>query len=230
MKKTFFLLLFFFIFTALCFAGVSVVGSLTRETAVNPGERFEGIVLLKNTGQAPESVRIYKTDYLFYADGKTFYDAPGSAPRSSAAWISFTPNRLTIYPTETVSVQYTGRVPDDPSLKGTYWNLLMVEPMVMDLEEEQKKPKTLGIKTVIRYGLQMVTHIGNTGDRKIRFPEKKLVTEEGKTLLQVDIENIGMRGLNPTVRVELYKEDAPCSDDLKAAVCGFIPAVPSDIK
>ena len=208
MKKTIFLLLFFFIQTGFCFAGVSVVGSLTREIAVNPGDRFEGIVLLKNTGQDPESVRIYKTDYLFHADGKTYYDEPGSTPRSSAAWLSFSPNRLTVYPTETVSVHYTGRVPDDPNLKGTYWSLLMVEPMVMDPEEEQKKPKTLGIKTVIRYGLQMVTHIGNTGDRKIRFPEKKLVTEEGKTLLQVDMENIGMRGLNPAVWVELYKEDA----------------------
>jgi len=50
----------------------------------------------------------------------------------------------------------------------------------------------------------MLTHIGDTGTRKIKFLDKKLFSQDGKTILQMDIENIGERWLTPTLWVELY--------------------------
>lgn len=198
-------LIFLIVSTDFCFAGISVVGGLTQEKIANPGpgDKFERTILLKNTEKKPLGVKIYKTDYLFYSDGTTLYGEPGGVPRSNASWITISPNRLTIHPGETVPVHYAVRVPDDPDLKGTYWGMVMVEPLAEAASEENGK---FGIQTVVRYGIQVVTHIGNSGTRQIKFSDKKLIVADGKRKLQIDMENIGERGLSPSVWTELYDQ------------------------
>lgn len=209
MKKVIFFFLFFFSVANFCFSGVSVIGGLSREKAVMPGERFEGIIFLKNKGEGPAEVKVYQTDYLFFADGRNIYGEPGGIPRSNAKWISLSPTRTTIPPNQTSSVHYTVQIPENPDLKGTYWSMVMVEPMAgvspEGIEGEKGKIK-LGLQTIVRYGIQIVTDIGDTGIRKIRFLDRKLISEDGKRLLQVDIENTGERWLSPLVWVEIYNE------------------------
>ncbi|MCJ7459617.1 MAG: hypothetical protein MUP17_11580 [candidate division Zixibacteria bacterium] len=207
MKRISCLFLILFVLGESSFAGVSLIGELTREKTMQPGEKFEGKVTLKNTGETSWEVTIYKTDYLFYADGSNIYGESGRIPRSNAGWLSISPTRLTIPPKEMASVYYIIEVPQQPDLIGTYWSMLMVEPTSetgsKDIEDETGKVK-LGIKTVLRYGIQIVTNIGDTGDRKIKFLDKKLISQDGRRTLQMDIENIGERWLRPTLWVELY--------------------------
>lgn len=208
MKGIIFLLLFIFL-NNFCDAAVSVVGELSHEKIVKLGERVEGIIFLKNNGEIPAEVRIYQTDYLFFADGRNIYSEPGSVSRSNAKWISLGPTRLTILPNQTNPVHYILQVPDDSSLKGSYWSMIMVEPIALAPLESITKEKgkiKLGVQTIVRYGIQIVTDIGDTGVRKIRFANKKIINEEGKKLLQIDIENIGERWLSPLVWTEIYNE------------------------
>ena len=222
MKKILCFFLFFVFLVDFSFAGVSVIGKLTREKTLQPGEKFEGVINLKNTGETSCRVNVYQTDYLFYADGSNIYGEPGSAVRSNANWLSVSPNRLTIPPNEMASVYYTVRVPqiqelasaynnvqvpESPDLIGTYWSMVMIEPVPEtgpeSIEDEAGKVK-MGIQTKVRYGIQMVTNIGDTGARKIKFSDKKLIDQDGQKLLQMDIENIGERWLSPTLWVEIY--------------------------
>jgi hypothetical protein len=180
MKKK---ILCFFLFVALSvdfsFAGVLVMGELTREKTLQPGDTFEGTITLKNTGETSCRVNVYQTDYLFYADGRNIYGEPGTAVRSNADWLSVAPSRLTVPPDEMASVYYTVRVPqiqelasihDDlqlmESLKlvGTYWSMVMIEPMGQtgpeNIEDVARKVK-MGVQTKIRYGIQIVTNVGD---------------------------------------------------------------------
>lgn len=223
MKKK---ILCFFLFVVLSvdfsFAGVLVMGELTREKTLQPGESLEGTISLKNTGETSCQVNVYQTDYLFYADGSNIYGKPGTAVRSNADWLSVAPNRLTIPPNEMASVYYTVRVPqiqklastynniqvlESPDLIGTYWSMVIVEPVPQtgpeSIEDETRKVK-MGIQTKIRYGIQMVTNIDDSGVRKIKFSDKKLTNQDGRRFLQIDIENIGERWLAPTLWVEIY--------------------------
>ncbi len=221
-KKILCFFLFFVVLVDLSFAGVLVMGELTRERTLQPGETFEGTINLKNTGETSCRVDVYQADYLFYADGSNIYGEPGSAVRSNANWLSVAPNRLSIPPNEMASVYYTVRVPqiqelasaynnfqvlESPDLIGTYWSMVMVEPMPQtgpeSIEDETRNAK-MGIQTKIRYGIQMVTNIGDTGARRIKFSDKKLINQDGRIFLQMDIENIGERWLSPTVWVEIY--------------------------
>jgi hypothetical protein len=191
---------------------VIVVGSLSREVTLQPGGKNEGRIILRNTGDSPREVKLYQTDYMFSADGASEYGDPGSVARSNASWVTFTPRQVTVPGNETYSVYYTIEVPDDPSLTGTYWSMLMVEPLAAEdfavsppAEDEQAR---IGVRTVLRYGIQFVTSIADTGTREMRFADRQLVaTEDGARVLRLDIENSGERWLRPLVWAELYDKD-----------------------
>jgi hypothetical protein len=204
MKKAFILLLFLLIPFTKCLAGITVLDGLSHEYTVNQGSRIEGKITLRNSGVEPQQVRVYQTDYLFFATGDNIFGEPGSIPRSNAKWISFSPSRLTILPNETTFVYYQIQVPEKTDLPGSYWSMLMVEPF------EEKTPETirkgLGVQTVIRYGIQIVTDVGMKPEPKIRFLDKKLITENEKRIFQIDIENTGNTWLSPSVLVELYDQ------------------------
>ena len=209
MKKLI-LLLVFLLLADTCFASVSVIGKLTRIKSVNPGETYEGVIVLKNKGDSPSQVKIYQTDYFFASDGKNIYGDTGSMHRSNGRWITFSPNLLLIPPNDTASVYYTVTVPEETGLKGSYWSMLMVEPTssagAQVIKAEEGKAE-LGLQVVIRYGVQIVTDIGDTGVINIRFLDKKLVRSDTGRNLQLDIENIGERRLKPSLWAELYNAE-----------------------
>ncbi len=189
-------------------AGISIIGGLSREKVAQPGETYQGTIILGNNGTVLEEVKVFQSDYLFFADGSNRYDKPGTVPRSNGGWITLSPTRLTIAPQEQVLVDYTVKVPADPNLTGTYWSMVVIEPIPdahSDGGAEKGKIK-VGITQVIRYGIQVMTHIGDTGSYKVKILDKSFIQKEGKSILQIDIENIGERWLMPSVWAELYNE------------------------
>ncbi|MFH1941631.1 MAG: hypothetical protein ABIL68_05960 [bacterium] len=187
-------------------AGVTVLGDLTHEKNVLPGETYSGVIIILNTGEEPEEIKVYQTDYLFFRDGTSVYGNPGEVLRSNAAWISFSQKRFTVAPKQRQTVHYTVEVARREDLSGTYWSVLMVEA-VPRISPESMEKSGLGIRTVLRYGVQMISHIGNSGTRELKFLGSKLLNEEGKKILQVDIENTGERLLRPEVWAEFYDKN-----------------------
>ena len=188
---------------------VSVLGGLTHQMTLAPGERKEGTIQLYNRDDVAARVRISQTDYLFYADGRTLYDEPGSGNRSNAAWIDVSPLNVTIPPRETVSIFYEITAPGDPGIAGTYWSIIMVEPIAETGTgvKGQDGKAVLGLRTVIRYAVQIISDIGETGSSTISIADNKVVLCEGKTLLQTDVANVGERWLSPAVWTEFYDKD-----------------------
>ncbi len=188
------------------FAGVAVIGGLTRQHTVKPGEAFEGVLLVKNTGKAPLEINFTQTDYTFTADGESHYDKPGTHPRSNARWIALNPPRATIPPLETVSIYYQGRMPDAATLAGTYWSMIMVEPVAAHapLAEGGQNQVAMGVQAVMRYAVQVITTLGTSGTEQLAILDKKMLTEAGKSVLQLDVANTGERMQTPTLSAELF--------------------------
>jgi hypothetical protein len=188
-------------------ASISVRGKLTHEKQATPGEAYESGIYISNTGDEAEQVTVYPTDYLFSCDGEYFYDKLGSNPRSNGEWIEFGPTRLTIPPRGDAVISYKVRVPDDPRLIGTYWSILMVEVVSKGAPEQAQEHDgrvKMGINQIFRYGVQIVTHIEDTGQRKIRFLDSRLLRDGDARILRVDLENTGERWLRPSLWAELY--------------------------
>jgi hypothetical protein len=187
------------------FAGVSVVGDLTQESTAGRGQSYTGTIVLQNTGDEELEVDLYQTDYRFSADGRNDYGEPGKSPRSNAAWIVFSPRHLSMPARQRAEVSYTVQVPDDASLVGSYWSLLMVEGLPKPVAEAPKSVQpAITLKTVIRYGIQMITNIGDTGTRALQFAATRLLRDGRSRSLQIDVENPGERWLETAFWVELY--------------------------
>lgn len=188
-------------------AGISVGNGLTREFALKPGDKADGHIVVKNTSNTAQTVRVYQVDYSFDADGRTDYGEPGSLARSNCAWMTVAPRQFTVPANSTASAYYTVQVPGDQALAGTYWSVLMVEPVAEDSLEPPKSEQgkaAVGIRTSMRYAVQIVTHIGDTGSKDIEIVRKQVLTNETGASLQLDIRNAGERWVRPSVRVELY--------------------------
>jgi hypothetical protein len=193
-----------------CKALVSIRGELTHERQLRPGERYEGAIRVNNTGDEPEEIEIYKTDYRFDCRGNYYYDPPGESPRSNANWIAFSPHKVAIPPQGTVIVNYALETPPDQDLIGTYWSILMIEHAgdgAHEVSAEDGQEISVGVDQVIRYAIQIVTHIGDTGERKLEFLDTELLREGSVRVLHVDIGNVGERWLRPTLWTELYSKD-----------------------
>lgn len=193
---------------------VSVAGELSQDRFVNPGDVYEGSITLLNTTEEPQEAMIYQTDYLFQADGTNRYGDPGTIPRSNASWITFSPSDVVIPSQGSTEVHFRVQIPADTIgvLQGTYWSMLMIETIPKGGPESSFPPISengkMGIRQSIRYGIQIASHLVNTGTKEVRFLNAELVSsQEGNHLLKLDIENTGTTGMRPEVYVELFDEN-----------------------
>jgi P pilus assembly chaperone PapD len=188
-------------------AYIVVTSPLNLDHIVQPGAKAEGFIEVMNPMETMEEIKVYQNDYLFFADGRNLYGEPGQLPRSNARWITWSPQQVSIPPGETLRIRYTVQVPDDTALRGSYWSMLMVEPVPRaSPESSQSDPGKPGIGFVehVRYAIQIATHIGATGARTLTFAQVRLAQESDRHVLSVDVQNLGERMLDVNLWVDLY--------------------------
>jgi hypothetical protein len=193
-------------------AQVSIIGELSQDKDALPGDVYSGTIVIRNDTQEPQEAKVYQTDYTFQFNGTNNYGEPGLISRSNAKWIAFSPAYVTLPPQGMMAVNFTVTVPketDSIKLVGSYWSMLMVEGIQKGSAESSIRPKDakaqMGIMQTIRYGIQIATTIANTGTRKIQIVDHKVIKkEDGKRILQIDVENIGEIAIRPDVYAELF--------------------------
>jgi hypothetical protein len=183
-----------------------IPGGLIRESMMTPGAAASGKIMLNNNSDKPQTVKIYQGDYMAYADGRREFARGSSGNRSNAAWIKFSPEMITIAAGQTGYVDYQIRVPDDKNLCGTYWSVLMIEPIAdssPELAGNSKKPQ-LGVQTIVRYALQIITNFEKDSEKALKFIDKRLEINEKGKFFQIDLENSGNRLVEAKVWIEVY--------------------------
>jgi hypothetical protein len=182
--------------------GVVLSGDLTRVYELGPGGHAEGRLLLHNPTGETHNARIYQTDYLFTASGAAIYGEPGRSPRSTARWIELGEREAVLAPEETRAVPFKINVPTSSHLSGTYWSIIMVEP-VGDLPGPSS-PHTVTVRSIMRYGVQVVVQIGTIAQAKPSISHQAIVDDRGRHVLAFDLANDGERWLQPRIEVRLF--------------------------
>lgn len=189
-------------------AGIHIEGPLYQGKSTEPGSIYRGTIAIRNSGKTPVETKLYRTDYTFAADGSNHYGAPGQLPRSNGRWLRVSQEQLTIPAEGVASVQYEVTVPADDTLKGTYWSMIMIEPLSAAESRDEagiKKGQTrTSLATVMRYGVQIASDIGDTGKRELRFNNPRLQQTKEGNFLTVDIVNTGERSLDPHLSLDLH--------------------------
>ena len=191
---------------AVSHAQIAVLSSTVEEKTAAPGEKYTGTITISNQSAQPQVARIYQTDYRFASDGTAHYDDAGTSPRSNASWITPQASRIVVPANSQVSVPYSVAVPLGDSLRGTYWSLIMVEGTPVDpgAANDGGKP-TVAIGAVMRYAVQLATHIRNSGSRTVQFASAGAAKgANGAAALDLDVTDTGERGFRPTLWVEVY--------------------------
>ncbi|MEP6999958.1 MAG: hypothetical protein ABI969_05740 [bacterium] len=184
-------------------AQIAVVGSTVEEHTAAPGQTYEGTILVRNLTTEPQTVKVYQTDYRFFADGTSHFDAAASTPRSNATWIKPSASMMIVPPNGEMTLGYTITVPAIDSLRGTFWSALMVEGA--PTAPPASANKQVGLGSVVRYAVQLATHLPATGSRKVAFANQTLAADStGHRVVELEVENIGDRGYRPSIWVELY--------------------------
>jgi hypothetical protein len=207
-------------------AAISVVGGLQRSYRLNPGEEAQGRVIVRNSSELPQPVRVYLTDYQRLADGTTSYGEAGQMKRSNAAWLHLTPAEQMIPPRSSASVHFVIRVPADNALSGTYWSMLMVEginPATLAPPVATTEQVHIGLRSITRTGIQIATEIGANGKGDLRFLRRQLLQTDDGYRLQLDLENSGERVLSLAIWAELFDEQGISIGRFHAGQRGFYP-------
>jgi hypothetical protein len=186
-------------------AEVLVLNGLTHEFTVTGGSKATGSIQLMNTSDQIKSVRLYQTDYRFTHAGDSHYDQPGTLARSNASWVTLNQLFVTLQPKEEISVEFELVVPEQDGLTGTYWSVIMVEGLKPP--DTETPPQGISINTVLRYAIQIISHIGDTGSRNLDFLTFDLSNTEGLSQFEVSIGNTGERALRPEMSLELFDEN-----------------------
>ncbi|WP_156923307.1 MULTISPECIES: hypothetical protein [Aminobacterium] len=193
-----------------CFANIDIVGDLTYRFNVSPGQEVRGQIAIRNYSKEESvQVSINQNDYHCYADGRNEYPSPGSHNRSNALWMALSPRQLIIPPDSIGTFEYVICTPKEESLRGTYWSLIIVEPIGQErlqVPDGSKEDMAYNVTTVFKYAIQMITDVGTSGVQEIQFIDKRLRTVEGMPVLDLDIENTGERVIRPVVWAELYDQ------------------------
>jgi len=188
-------------------AQIAVVGSTVVEHVAVPGESYIGTIVVRNVTQQDQPVRIYQTDYRFFADGRSPFDAPGTTPRSNATWITPTVRALLLPPLGEMTVTYSVKVPATDSLVGTYWSAVMVEGAPTEPGRPSGSRPQVGVGAVMRYAIQVATHIRTTGSRKVSYANSRfLVNPDSSKAFELDVTNAGQRAYRPALWIEVYDE------------------------
>ena len=210
-------------------AQIAVRSALSDDREVAAGTTYQGTVTVANTSAVAQQAKVYLTDYRFDAEGANEYAAPGSTPRSNAAWVRFNPSVLTLPPGQTLPVQYTVTVPPEAAERGgSFWSLLMVEAVPPDAPESTLGASTgepqYGVRPVLRYGVQVATHVRGTGAVGVGFAGTELVRDEGGAhRLRVDVANTGTRMVRPEVWAEVFDAAGVSRGRLEGTVSRIYP-------
>lgn len=188
---------------------VVLKGPMHYEHTLAPGGAAKGSFTLQNPTTRPQTVKLYQTDMLSMAGGKVAYGPVNSTPRSNSQWIVITPQQLNLAPGQSATVYYLIQLPNDVALAGSYYSMIMVEPLrVSDLAPVAPiaGQGQFSFDARTRYGIAITTNIGETGARGMRYTDRRVLTTAQGSVLQVEMENTGERRLGLHIYADVYDE------------------------
>jgi hypothetical protein len=212
-KMVFFTFLALLFFSVTTLSQINVTTDLLQEREVLAGSSFRGEIVIRNYGNEAGVIKAYQTDVYSTCDGKYFYNTPDSAGnnRSNSKWVTFSPSYFILPSKSSSRINYAVEVPNDDNLKGSYYSIIMVEVVgdEKDIEDQvnsksKKKKPNLGLTVNYRFASLILTHIQNTGLRKIIIKGINLTKDKSQYLLELQVENTGERVLRPDISVELF--------------------------
>lgn len=223
MIKSILLLSVFLIQFTFLKAGIVVLNGLSHTYKVENGKIYKGKIALENTGSRSQSVKLFLQDFSYQSDGSIQYSAPHTNLKTNADWIKMNTNMIVLKAKEKTEVYYEITVPDRITEPGSYWSVIIVEPIEEITPNDNKQG--VNITSVIRYAIQVITDLNTEKARPdLKFEGVKIEKENGRQLLKVAIANKGNLYCKPIVVIEMYdKKSRQKAGTFSSQAMGLLP-------
>lgn len=203
MIKRILLLITFMLQFAFLHAGIVVLNGLTHSYKIENGKVYKGKIAIENTSSNTQNVKLFLQDFTYHADGTLNYTELHTNNRTNGNWIKLNTNLVTLKGKEKTEVFYEITVPNQALDPGSYWSVIIVEP-VDDIKPSDNKPG-VNITSVVRYAIQVITDIETEKAKPdLKFENVKVEKEEGKQTVKIAIANNGNLYCRPTASIEIY--------------------------
>lgn len=188
-RKLFLSVLILFTATVPSFSGISVVNDLTHLYTAVEGATYKGYVEIQNLGDGSQRVKISQKDFLCNSKGQSFYEDPVQHNRTNAHWIDLKATDILLGPKEKYFLAYEVKVPNHLELNGSYWSVVMIEPV--EEVKVQTKKNTVSVLTQVNYAVQIICNTATTGKSEVMFKATEVIHLQGRKYLLVDLEDTG---------------------------------------
>jgi len=185
-------------------AGIVVLNGLSHTYKVENGKVYKGKIALENTNSHPQNVKIFLRDFSYKSDGTIYYSTPHTNERTNIDWIKFNTNLVTLKGREKTEIYYEITIPDTISHPGSYWSVIMVEP-VEDIKPSDRA-QGVNITSIVRYAIQIITDFDSEKAKPdLTFESVKIhKEEEGVKVAKIAIANKGNLYCKPSASLEIY--------------------------
>lgn len=199
------ILIIFAIILNYLWGGVAVLNGLAHEFTVTPGNIYKGQIELKNASETEQVVTIYQANLSTLHTGETFYSDSVKNNRSNLDWIKLSNLNITLESEAQGTIDFEIHVPNASNMEGTYWSVIMIEPR--DPIHIQEDENGYSIQSKVRYAIQIVCNIGETGTTDLKFLGISQEDIQGTHYLEVDVKNSGQTLVKPILSLELFDEN-----------------------
>jgi hypothetical protein len=184
-------------------ASIVILNGLTHNYKVENGQVYKGKIAIENTDNKPQNVKIFLQDFSYQSDGTISYTSPHTNERTNTDWIKLNTNFVTLKAKEKTEVYYEITVPRTIANAGSYWSVIIVEP-VEDVKPSDSK-QGVNITSIIRYAIQVITdYDADKVKPDLKFESVRIEKEDGRQVVKIAIANKGDIYCKPTAVIEIY--------------------------
>jgi len=203
MKSKLLIILFFLFSVSSIQANVVIINGLTHSYSGVSGQTFYGEVLLANTSNEEQRVTFSLSEAIYSCEDGREFVKDIMHQNSSTEWFNSSVMDRTLAPKEKYVFKYSISVPNDVSLKGSYWTTLMVN---VEKPIREEIVNDIGLDTKIRYAIRLLTDVNFSDEVNIDFKDISLKSKSNGVESQLDVniynENIFIE--NVKLALELY--------------------------
>lgn len=195
------LLIALFLFVNLTYSSVVVTNGLTHIYSGISGTQIQGEVILLNSSNEQQTVSFSLHEAIFSCTGDRTFSTTQSHSKSSLNWFDGSLMDKILNPKEQYSYRFTINIPKDQALRGTFWNMLMI-----DIDKPIKKEKlahNIGLNTKMRYAVALITNVNSLDEVNLDFQKVDIdkTTDNKNLVVKIANQNLFIEGVKLSLEV-----------------------------
>jgi len=187
-------------------ASVIILNGLTHSFSGVSGQTIQGEIILANTTNKEQRVSFDLNEAIYSCTSERVFLKTMPHANSSTNWFNGSIMEKVLAPKEKYIYKYSITIPNDATLKGSFWTTLMI---TIEKPFKEEVVNNIGLNSKIRYGVRLLTDVNSKDDVKLDFKNIDL----NKQANNYNNEQLDIKIFNESIFIENVKLTLEVYDD-----------------